>query len=86
MWNTTDAGGNFLILADWQSAPFKSKDCTVKVYVPQSSPARGCTVAVEPTPEGAPLKFRRFVSLPGEMQARYSAGNFTFAPEDPAKC
>ncbi|CAD6340669.1 unnamed protein product [Miscanthus lutarioriparius] len=82
VWNTTDAGGYFLILADWQSAAFKSKDCKVKVYVPRS-PARGCTVAVKPNPKGAPLKFRRFVPLSGEMQARYSAGDFTFAPEDP---
>ncbi|CAL4947646.1 unnamed protein product [Urochloa decumbens] len=86
VWNATDADGYFLIQADWQSAPFKSKDC--KVYVPRS-PASGCAVPVKPAArKGAPLKFRRFVSLPdGELQGRYSAGNFTFAPqEEPAKC
>ncbi|TKW16539.1 hypothetical protein SEVIR_5G305600v4 [Setaria viridis] len=82
--NTTDADGCFLIQADWQSAPFKSKDC--KVYV-QRSPAAGCAVPVKPAAKkGAPLKFRRFVPLPDELQARYTAGNFTFAPEEPAKC
>ncbi|OEL26791.1 hypothetical protein BAE44_0012189 [Dichanthelium oligosanthes] len=83
VWNTTDADGYFLIQADWQSAPFKSRDC--KVYVPWP-PARGCAVAVKPAArKGAPLKFRRFVPLSDELQARYSAGNFTFAPKDPAK-
>jgi hypothetical protein len=90
VWNTTGADGHFLIQADWQSAPFNSKDCRVKAYAPRSSPpaARACTVAVNPSPnKGAPLKFRRFVPLSGEMQALYSAGDFTFAPEDPAsKC
>lgn len=82
--NTTDAGGYFLIQADWQSAPFKSKDC--KVYV-QRSPAAGCAVPVKPAAKkGVPLKFRRFVPLPDELQARYTAGNITFAPEQPAKC
>lgn len=85
MRNITGADGYFLIRADWQSAPFKSSDCRVKVYVPRS-PVSGCTVAVKPGPKGAPLKFRRFVTLSGELQARYSAGNFTFAPEKPAKC
>ena len=84
VWNATGADGHFLIQADWESAPFKSKDC--KVYVPRS-PASGCAAAVRPAArKGAPLKFRRFVPLPGQLQARYSAGNFTFAPEEPAKC
>nr|CAB3478171.1 unnamed protein product [Digitaria exilis] len=84
VWNTTGADGYFLIQADWESAPFKSKDC--KVYVSRS-PAHGCAMPVKPAArKGAPLKFRRFVPLPNELQARYSAGNFTFAPENPAKC
>ncbi|PUZ54969.1 hypothetical protein GQ55_5G174700 [Panicum hallii var. hallii] len=84
VWNATDADGYFLIQADWESAPFKSKDC--KVHVPRS-PASGCAAAVRPAArKGAPLKFRRFVPLPDQLQARYSAGNFTFAPEEPAKC
>ncbi|WVZ68980.1 hypothetical protein U9M48_017849 [Paspalum notatum var. saurae] len=84
VWNTTDADGYFLIQADWQSTPFKSKDC--RVFVPVS-PVRGCSVAVTPhRKQGATLKFRRFVPVSdGELQGRYSAGNFTFAPKDPAK-
>ncbi|KAJ1285202.1 hypothetical protein BS78_03G262100 [Paspalum vaginatum] len=84
VWNTTDADGYFLIQADWQSTPFKSKDCMVFVPV---SPVRGCSVTVMPRRKGATLKFRRFVPVSrDELQARYSAGNFTFAPKDPAKC
>ncbi|KAL6614591.1 hypothetical protein ACP70R_036861 [Stipagrostis hirtigluma subsp. patula] len=84
VWNKTDANGHFLIQTGPQVS-FASKDC--KVYVPRS-PALGCGVAVKPArKKGAPLKFRRFVPLAtDQLQARYSAGNFTFAPEDPAKC
>ncbi|XP_062208569.1 non-classical arabinogalactan protein 30-like [Phragmites australis] len=85
VWNTTDADGYFLIQTERQVVPFMSKDCTV--YVPWS-PARGCAVPVNPArKKGSPLKFRRFVPLSDELQARYSAGNFTFAPKGPsAKC
>ncbi|XP_062208568.1 non-classical arabinogalactan protein 31-like [Phragmites australis] len=84
VWNATDAHGYFLIQTGRQAAPFTSKNC--KVYVLRS-PARGCRVAVKPGWKmGSPLKFRRFVMLPDGLQARYSAGNFTFAPQDPAKC
>jgi hypothetical protein len=85
LWNTTDAAGYFLIQTEKQVTPYTSKDC--KVYVPRS-PARGCAVLVAPArKKGAPIKFRRFVPLSDELQqARYSAGNFTFAPENPTKC
>jgi len=45
-------------------------------------------VAVSPgaRKKGSPLKFRRFVTLTDGLQARYSAGRFTFAPQDPSKC
>ncbi|KAK3161820.1 hypothetical protein QOZ80_1BG0081960 [Eleusine coracana subsp. coracana] len=86
LWNTTDAEGYFLIQTDKhkQVTPYTSKDC--KVYVPRS-PSRGCSVPVAPArKKGSPIKFRRFVPLSDELQARYTAGNFTFAPENPAKC
>ncbi|KAL6614592.1 hypothetical protein ACP70R_036862 [Stipagrostis hirtigluma subsp. patula] len=84
VWAATDARGYFLAQTGRQAAPFRSGDC--KVYVPRS-PARGCRVAVKPgRMKGAPLRFRRFVTRPDGLQARYSAGTFTFAPQDPAKC
>lgn len=84
VWNTTNAQGYFLIQTGTQAAPFTSNNC--KVYVPRS-PARGCRVAVSPRrKKGSPLKFRRFVTLTDGLQARYSAGRFTFAPQDPSKC
>lgn len=92
MWNATNAHGYFLIQTGTQAAPFRSKDC--KVYVPRS-PARGCRVAavsVSPggrkkkTKKGSPLRFRRFVTLADGLQARYSAGRFTFKPQDRSKC
>ncbi|KAL6845629.1 hypothetical protein ACP4OV_025124 [Aristida adscensionis] len=84
--NSTDASGYFLIQTGRQVTPYTSKDC--KVSVPRS-PARGCGVPVllGRKARAAPLKFRRFVPLSDEdLQARYSAGDFTFAPEDPTKC
>ncbi|XP_066314911.1 non-classical arabinogalactan protein 30-like [Miscanthus floridulus] len=84
VWNTTNAHGYFLIQTGTQAAPFTSNNC--KVYVPRS-PARGCRVAVSPArKKGSPLKFRRFVTLTDGLQARYSAGRFTFAPQDRSKC
>ncbi|TVU35238.1 hypothetical protein EJB05_17116, partial [Eragrostis curvula] len=84
VWNTTDADGYFLIETEKQVTPYTSKDC--KVYVPRS-PARGCAVPVKPArKKGSPIKFRRFVPFADELQARYTAGNFTFAPVDAAKC
>jgi hypothetical protein len=85
VWNTTNAHGYFLIQTGMQAAPFTRNNC--KVYVPRS-PARGCRVAVSPggRKKGSPLKFRRFVTLADGLQARYSAGRFTFAPQDPSKC
>ncbi|KAL6845630.1 hypothetical protein ACP4OV_025125 [Aristida adscensionis] len=85
VWAATDAQGYFLAQTGRQAAPFTSRSC--KVYVLRS-PARGCRVAVQPRRlAGSPLRFRGLVTLPGGgLQARYSAGNFTFAPRDPAKC
>ncbi|KAJ1285199.1 hypothetical protein BS78_03G262000 [Paspalum vaginatum] len=84
VWNTTNTHGYFRIETGAQAAPFTSSNC--KVYVPRS-PARRCRVAVRPAwKKGSPLRFRRFVTLPGGLQGRYSAGSFTFAPQDSSKC
>jgi hypothetical protein len=84
VWSATNAHGYFLVQTGAQAAPFTSRNC--KVYVPRS-PVRGCRVAVSPgRNKGSPLKFRRFVTRTDGLQARYSAGSFTFAPQDRSKC